>query len=60
MRVLVLGRENQHTTEMRRLEKDMEATFQRVLKIDPFDVDAHRVLAAVENCGRYVLFSCIK
>ena len=52
MRVLVLGRENQHTMEMRRLEKDMESTFQRVVKIDPFDFLAYRTLAAVENCGR--------
>ena len=50
------GRGNQHTTEMKRLEKDMESTFQRVVKIDPFDVSAYRPLASVELFGKYDSF----
>ena len=53
------GRGNQHTTEMKRLEKDMESTFQRVVKIDPFDVSAYRALASVKTFARYILFWCM-
>ena len=42
--------------EMKRLEKDIESVFQRVAKIDPFDVAAYRALATVEIFGKYVLF----
>ena len=48
----VRGRENQHPTEMKRLEKDIESTFKRVVKIDPFDVLAYRTLAAIETFAK--------
>ena len=35
-------------TEMRQLVRDMEPIFQRVVKINPSDVEAHHTLAAVE------------
>ena len=43
-------------TEMNQLVRDMEPIFQRLVKIDPFDVDAHRALASVETSAKYVLF----
>ena len=52
----VRGRENRHATEMKRLEKDFESTFQRVVKIDPFEVSAYRALASVETFKKYDSF----
>ena len=42
-------------TEMNQLVRDMEPIFQRLVKIDPFDVDAYRTLAAIAF-AKYVLF----
>ena len=41
---------------MKRLEKDFESTFQRVVKIDPFEVSAYRALASIETFGKYDSF----
>ena len=43
-------------TGMKQLVRDIESIFQRVVKIDPFDIHAHRALGIVENSAKYVLF----
>ena len=52
------GRAQPQQTEMKQkqLMSNIESIFQRVVKIDPFDVNAHRVLASVETSANYVLF----
>ena len=54
------GKAPSHKTEMNQLLRDIEPIFQQVVKIDPFDVHAHRELASVEMFAKYMLFSCIK
>ena len=42
------GRAQRQETEMKQLLRDIEPIFQRVVKINPSDVEAHHTLAAVE------------
>ena len=53
------SKEKPHTMEMKHLENGIESIYQRVVKIDPFDVSAYRALASVKTFARYILFWCI-